>query len=102
MGGDDSKPSNIYYTKFESPCPCCHNFKNIYWVHSIDDSHETTNNIGDIKCNNTDCYYYGKLSFIMNWAFYCRDIIKKMAKIILSLEKLEQLVPFICWLIMEI
>ena len=54
MGADNSKPSNIYYTKFESPCPCCHNFKNIYWVHTSDNSHETISNIGDIKCNNPD------------------------------------------------
>ena len=73
MGGENSKPINTYYIKFESPCPSCKNNNNIYWVHSVDNSHETINNLGDIKCNNINCYYYNNPLFIMNWAFNCGE-----------------------------
>ncbi len=78
MGGDipkqgDSPKPNIYYTKFESPCPVCKNNNNIYWVHSSDNSHQTISNQGDIKCNNTNCFYFNKPLFIMNWAFNCGE-----------------------------
>ena len=73
MGGDSYKPSGTNYVKFESPCPSCKNNNTIYWVHSSDNSHETINNLGDIKCNNRECYYYTNPLFIMKWAFNCGE-----------------------------
>ena len=72
MGADSPKPIKTYYTKFESPCPSCKN-NNIYWVHSIDNSHETISNLGDIKCDKINCKYHNNPLFIMSWAFNCGE-----------------------------
>ena len=39
--------------------------------HAQDDYHEKINKDGDIKCNNTSCYYYKYPTFIMEWKFEC-------------------------------
>lgn len=80
MGSDSSKPTNTYYIKFETPCPSCKNNKNIYWVHSNDKSHETISNLGEIKCNNTNCFYYNNPLFIMSWAFDCGEHKKNLGE----------------------
>ena len=59
------------WEEFRTKCPSCDNNKICYWVHSIDEYHETINKDGDIKCNNSNCYYYRNPSFIMEWKFEC-------------------------------
>lgn len=75
--GNENYIKSSKFVKFESPCPVCKNNDNIYWVHTIDEDHQTINNRGDIKCNNIDCYYNSHPLFIMNWAFNCGQHIEK-------------------------
>ena len=56
---------------FETKCPSCNNNDTIYWVHTQDGYHETINKNGDIKCNNSSCYYNKNPTFIMEWKFDC-------------------------------
>lgn len=65
------------FVKFECPCPICKNIENIYWEHTIDDSHEEINLEGDIKCNNSSCHRHKEPLFIMGWGFNCGNHISK-------------------------
>ena len=56
---------------FKTKCPSCNNNEMIYWVHTHDQSHETINKDGDIKCNNLSCQHNQKPTFIMEWEFEC-------------------------------
>lgn len=56
---------------FKTKCPSCDNNSIYYWVHASDNYHEKINKDGDIKCNNSSCYYYNHPTFIMEWRFQC-------------------------------
>ena len=56
---------------FKTKCPSCDNTKICDWIHSNDSYHEKINKDGDIKCNNSSCYYYDHPTFIMEWKFEC-------------------------------
>ena len=84
MGNENDK-----YVKFVSPCPVCKNNDNNYWVHSnknyplllsspnIRGELLSINNKGNIKCNNSDCYYNKHPMFIMDWEFNCDHHLEK-------------------------
>lgn len=56
---------------FKTKCPSCGNNKICEWVHGTDGYREKINKDGDIKCNNSNCYYYDHPTFIMEWKFKC-------------------------------
>jgi hypothetical protein len=56
---------------FITKCPSCNNNDTCNWVHNEDEYHEKINKNGDIKCNNSSCYYYSHPTFIMEWTFDC-------------------------------
>ena len=56
---------------FRTYCPSCGNRSICDWVHAGDGYHEKINKDGDIRCNNSSCYYYNNPTFIMEWRFKC-------------------------------
>lgn len=56
---------------FRTKCPSCDNNKVCTWKHTKDNCYEKINKNGDIKCNNSSCYYYSNPAFIMEWRFEC-------------------------------
>ena len=61
------------WEEFRTKCPSCSNNERCYWIHTTDEYHEKINKEGDIRCNNTSCYYYNNPTFIMEWKFKCGD-----------------------------
>ena len=59
------------WEEFRTKCPSCEEGGECYWIHDTDEYHEKINKNGDIRCNNTSCFYYNNPTFIMEWKFKC-------------------------------